>query len=94
MTLGFKPAFLMVKNIDAAGGWPMYDNARTPGNPSDKNLNADQNGAEYSPDYEIDLLSNGFKIRDNQTYVNAANTYIYMAFAEHPFAGTTPATAR
>jgi len=92
--LGFKPAFLMVKNIDAAGGWPMYDNARTPGNPSDKNLNADQNGAEYSPDYEIDLLSNGFKIRDNQTYVNAANTYIYMAFAEHPFAGTTPATAR
>ena len=92
--LGFKPAFLMIKNIDATGGWPMYDNARTPGNPSDKNLNADQTGAEYSPDYEIDLLSNGFKLRDAQAYVNDSNTYIYMAFAEHPFAGTTPATAR
>tara|TARA_R100001510_G_scaffold5914_1_gene4682 strand:- start:37 stop:1716 length:1680 start_codon:yes stop_codon:yes gene_type:complete len=92
--LGFKPAFLIVKNIDAAGGWPMYDNARTPFNPSNKNLNADQAGAEYSPDYTFDLLSNGFKIRDAQAYVNDANTYIYMAFAEHPFAGTTPATAR
>ena len=92
--LGFKPAFLMVKNIDATGGWPMYDNARTPDNPSDKNLNADQNGAEYSPDYEIDLLSNGFKLRDDQAYVNDSNTYLYMAFAEYPFAGTTPAPAR
>ena len=92
--LGFKPAFLMIKNIDASGGWPMYDNARTPFNPSNKNINADQNAAEYSPDYPIDFLSNGFKIRDAQTYVNDANTYIYMAFAEHPFAGTTPATAR
>ena len=92
--LGFKPAFLMVKNIDASGGWPMYDNARTPNNPSDKNLNADQNASEYSPDYTFDLLSNGFKIRDAQAYVNDANSYLYMAFAEHPFAGTTPATAR
>jgi hypothetical protein len=94
VNLGFKPAFLMVKNIDASGGWPIYDNARTPNNPSDKNLNADQAGPEVSPDYTFDLLSNGFKIRDAQTYVNDANTYIYMAFAENPFAGTTPTTAR
>ena len=92
--LGFKPAFLIVKNMDATGGWPMYDNARDPTNPADKNVNADQNGAEYSPDYEIDLLSNGFKLRDDQTYVNDSNTYFYMAFAEHPFAGSAPATAR
>ena len=92
--LGFKPAFLMIKNMDAAGGWPMYDNARDPTNPADKNVNIDQAGAEYSPDYEIDLLSNGFKLRDDQTYVNDSNTYFFMAFAEHPFAGSAPATAR
>ena len=92
--LGFKPAWIMIKNIDASGGWPIFDNTRTPSNPSNKNLNADQAAAEYSPDYPIDFLSNGFKIRDAQAYVNDANTYVYMAFAEHPFAGTTPATAR
>jgi hypothetical protein len=92
--LGFKPAFIMLKNITAAGGWPMYDNARTPNNPSNKNINADQNAAEYSPDYPVDFLSNGFKIRDAQAYVNDANSYLYMAFAEHPFAGPTPATAK
>jgi len=92
--LGFKPAWIMIKNIDASGGWPIFDNTRTPSNPSNKNLNADQSAAEYSPDYPIDFLSNGFKIRDAQAYVNDANTYVYMAFAEHPFAGTTPATAR
>ena len=92
--LNFSPAFVMIKNITAAGGWPMYDNARTLFNPSNKNINADQNAAEYSPDYPIDFLSNGFKIRDAQAYVNDANSYLYMAFAENPFAGPTPATAR
>ena len=72
----------------------MYDNARTPFNPSNKNINANANAAEYSPDYPIDFLSNGFKVRDAQAYVNTdGQTYIYMAFAEHPFAGTTPSTA-
>jgi hypothetical protein len=34
----------------------------------------------------IDILSNGFKVRDSTTYVNASGgTYIYMAFAENPF---------
>ena len=92
--LNFSPAFVMIKNITAAGGWPMYDNARTLFNPSNKNINADQNAAEYSPDYPIDFLANGFKIRDAQAYVNDANSYLYMAFAENPFAGPTPAMAR
>jgi hypothetical protein len=40
-------------------------------------------------------LSNGFKVRDALAGDNGNNeTYIYMAFAEHPFAGTTPMTAR
>ena len=33
----------------------------------------------------IDFLSNGFKLRDNADEINAAQTYVYMAFAEAPF---------
>jgi hypothetical protein len=36
--------------------------------------------------YDIDFLSNGFKIRDATNFLNQS-TYklIYMAFAENPF---------
>jgi len=46
-------------------------------------LNADTTAAE-STSSEIDILSNGFKIRI-ATDPNVAETYIYMAFAENPF---------
>jgi hypothetical protein len=46
----------------------------------------------------IDILSNGFKIRDNGSdeFNDPSDTYIYMAFAEQPFVTSTgvPATAR
>ena len=35
-------------------------------------------------DDEVDLLSNGFKLRENATTTNHAATYIYLAFAESP----------
>ena len=44
-----------------------------------------------------DFLSNGFKLRESGTDVNQSGiTYIYIAFAEHPFVGdgVSPATAR
>ena len=46
---------------------------------------------------KFDFLSNGFKCRDAATGLNASGvTYVYMAFAEHPFVGdgTNPVTAR
>ena len=44
----------------------------------------------------VDFLSNGIKIRGDNEDVNDANTYIYMAFAEHPFVSSkgVPCTAR
>ena len=32
----------------------------------------------------LDLLSNGFKIRSDSSAINAAETYIYAAWAEAP----------
>ena len=46
---------------------------------------------------EIDMLSNGFKVRTSGSYTNGSgNTIIYMAFAENPFVTSTgiPTPAR
>ena len=94
--LGFKPAWCMVKNISTTGTWVIWDNKRTPINPMGVGLRADTTAADTSG-YDIDFLSNGFKIRDSESSVNGSgNSIIFMAFAEHPFIGdgTNPCTAR
>jgi len=94
---GFKPAFVMVKNIDSAYSWFMFDNKRDTFNPVSHFLAADQTTV-YSSQTVMDFLSNGFKIRiGNASGANhLTNSHIYMAFAEHPFVGdgTSPVTAR
>jgi hypothetical protein len=84
---GFRPAFIMFKRTDSAGAWEMYDSTRSPYNPYKLALVANTSGAEYNVGaYPADMLSNGFKIRHSGGNVNAnAGTYIYAAFAEHPF---------
>jgi len=96
---GFKPSWLMIKRASGGtGNWDMFDNQRDPINVVDAVLDADANSAEatYST-IKIDFLGNGFKVRGTQTNINGSgSTYIYMAFAEHPFGGdgAAPATAR
>ena len=52
-----------------------------------KFLKANTNDAETDNSAgAIDILSNGWKLRTNDTSLNQNNsTYIYMAFAESPF---------
>ena len=87
----------MVKNISTSGTWVIWDNKRTPINPMGVGLRADTTATDTSG-YDIDFLSNGFKIKDSESSVNGSgNSIIYMAFAEHPFNGdgsTAFATAR
>ena len=97
--LGFKPAFVLIKQItDAAGDdWILYDNKREPENVAIKKLFPNQAAAESSSYDTIDMLSNGFKMRSNLGGTNSSGkTYIYMAFAENPFVTSTgvPTTAR
>ena len=83
---GFKPAFILIKGIDADGtGWNLHDNATSPFNVASTALQANTASAELS-NYNIDMLSNGFKIRDADGDLGTnGNTYIYLAFAENPF---------
>jgi hypothetical protein len=86
---GFRPRWLMVKRAIAAsgtGGWFMYDAERNTYNVMDKYIFAEGTAGEATLAV-FDFTSNGFKIRSNNVHVNttAGDTYIYMAFAEHPF---------
>ena len=99
---GFKPAFVMLKRKDAVADWVMKDNRRPGYNVTDDILYPNGDYAEGSGG-DIDIVSNGFKIRTtaDNTNGNDGNPYyyIYMAFAEAPLvansgANGVPATAR
>jgi len=100
--LGFKPAWVMVKRTNTTGAWEIYDSARNgnDSNPINDRLRANDNAAENTDDtsdYVSDFLSNGWKIRTNSGNWNTSgHTYIYIAFAEHPFVSSkgVPVTAR
>ena len=97
ISLDFKPAFTLIKNMDvSADSWIIQDNAREPYNYVGKYLQPNLNAAEGdSSAMALDYLSNGFKVRGTEHNINeSGQTHVYMALAENPFAGTTPATAR
>nr|BAR39666.1 hypothetical protein [uncultured Mediterranean phage uvMED] len=99
---GFKPAFIILKNInDGAKNWEMLDNKRPSSgqNPADDILFPDTSDAESASqtDRLVDFVSNGVKIRGNSAQMNGnGNTHIFMAFAEAPLVGSNnvPANAR
>ena len=92
--LGFKPAFVMLKQRNSTGWWQIRDSTRNPVNPANTELYANRDNRENGQGTrEIDLLSNGFKLRNSTNAYNATNSvYIYCAFAENSF--SSPATAR
>ena len=96
--LGFRPAWLMVKPIDASDNWVNFDNKRLGFNSSVSpySLHANKNFAETTDTGQLDFLSNGFKIRNSGNTVNRTSTFIYMAFAEAPFVNSNgvPCNAR
>ena len=98
--LGFKPAFLMIKRSStgnpSATNWQMFDSKRLGYNVDNNQLQANLSNAEGTDD-DLDILSNGFKLRGTGGDLNhSGHTYIYMAFAENPFTSSTgtPVTAR
>jgi len=96
---GFKPAFVMLKKSSDAGNWQMFDKKRVGYNPDNDVLRANLSNSECTSCVEIDILSNGFKLRNTDGDGNTSGgTYIYMSFAEEPLVANVgasiPATAR
>ena len=84
--LGFRPAWIMVKNADQGSrNWQLLDNKRNPVNPANDFIRPNAATAETS-NYDVDFLSNGFKLRNTDAdYNESAKTFVYIAFAEMPF---------
>jgi hypothetical protein len=81
---GFKVKWLMCKRSNSTGNWVLVDGVRRTYNVIDTNLYPNASNAEDNG-FQIDSLSNGFKIRSSGTDGNASGgTYIYAAFAETP----------
>ena len=108
---GFKPAWIMIKHTGSFGGdqqyatWGIWDNKRATSNvvtqatmlTANTNYQEGNRGNNSSSTLDaLDMLSNGFKIRNSSYEVGQSGTYIYMAFAEHPFVSSkgVPVTAR
>ena len=84
---GFRPSFLLWKSVSNADDWNILDDQRSPYNVADLALEPNTNDAEVtgSP-REVDLLSNGFKIRGSDTNLNGnGHTLIFWACADTPF---------
>ena len=98
--LGFKPAWILYKRAgDGTNNWGLIDNKRDTHNPCTNTyaVNLSNVVGDSSGNGAGDFLSNGWKIGVTAGSRNASGvTYIYMAFAEHPFVSSkgVPTTAR
>ena len=91
---GFRPRWILIKKINAGstgGGttsdWWIWDTTRNTYNVMNSVLYANLSDAEYSDSstFLLDVLSNGFKVRNSNATVNAnGHNYIYCAWAEAP----------
>ena len=86
--LGFRPAWLMIKNTSSSSrDWDIVNAKVSTSNPVTKYINANLSNGEDTYTY-CDFLANGFKARNGGNTFNSSDNYIYMAFAEQP--GRTP----
>ena len=94
---GFAPAWVMIKRTDTAKNWYIFDNKRPGYNVINRLIAPNLNSAEVDGSEKIDLLSNGFKLRQDFSHTNTdGGTFIYVAFASSPFVSSegVPTTAR
>jgi hypothetical protein len=84
---GFKPAFVLFKRTDSISNWLIFDSSRNSTNPTLVYLSPNTTDIEFSSGGDMDFLSNGFKLRNTASSLNASGgAIIFAAFAESPFA--------
>ena len=93
---GFKPSFILIKNVNATQSWRLIDNKRIGYNPNNIQLYPNLTNAESTSEYVVDILSNGFKVRATDSGVNGSgNTMIYLAIGQSLVgSNNVPCTAR
>jgi len=83
---GHRPRWIMIKHTGTSMNWYIFDTSRDTLNVAKRRLFPNLSDQEYDNVNFADFLSNGFKIRSNDTGWNQSGSiYIYAAFAENPF---------
>jgi len=82
---GFRPAWILIKQTNlGTENWWINDSSRSSTNPANSNLAPNSSGSEDGSTL-LDMVSNGFKIRNTFTSHNASGgSYIFAAYAESP----------
>ena len=84
--LGLRAKLLLIKRTDSTGNWYLWDTVRNTYNVVGEELYPNLSNAA-STATDLDILSNGFKMRATTADFNASGgTYIGFAWAEAPFA--------
>ena len=84
---GFRPMWVMLKRYDATSNWLLWDTKRKTYNVNNLTLLPNLTNADNTDSsVQMDILSNGFKIRGTNQDVNqSGGSFVYIAFAEVPF---------
>jgi hypothetical protein len=83
---GFRPQYVMFKEISASNGAAVIDSKRNPYNLADLVLRPTYALAVYDYGSGVDFVSNGIKLKNNNGMWNDnAATYMFYAIAESPF---------
>ena len=92
---GFRPSFILTKRTAGTGDWFLFDNKRLGYNVDNNAQKVNENYADDTGD-DIDILSNGFKLRSSNSEINNIERMCYIAFAEFPIVSSNdvPVVAR
>ena len=92
---GFRPKTIIIKEQASSKNWFYFNDQRLGYNGGNRFQRINLTDSEISTNF-LDVMSNGFKFRDNDSHLNAAgNEYNYMAWGQ-TFVGTNniPGTAK
>lgn len=83
VTTGFKPRFLLIKNVDTgAKKWRIMDSVRDTGTNIQKYLTPNESGVEQSGVDRVTFTDTGFQLLTTATSFNqSGDTFLYLAIA-------------
>jgi hypothetical protein len=84
---GFRPRFFMLKSYTGSRNWHIFDSERSPTNVVNDVLRPNITNGEVTNYATANLLftSNGVKVNSSWANLNgASDSFIFVAFAEHP----------
>ncbi len=86
VTTGFKPRFVLIKNItNTSNHWVTYDSERVTSNPRGRITWSDAAAETSASTIHLDFLDDGFQPKATGSTINTSgSTYVYLAIGDTP----------